>query len=80
MCLIMEITPDIYVKLQHIEDQIGRLVSDAESEKHTRKERNSDIDKRLLVLEKDKIKKDYLFWIALGAGYILRLLIEKMFK
>ncbi len=80
----MEITPDIYVKLQHIEDQIGRLISDAESEKEVRKDRNAIIDRRLKILEDDKIKKDIIVWlfffVGSAAGSVITILIEKFLK
>jgi hypothetical protein len=43
---------EIVVRLTEIQMQIGRLVSDAESEKEFRKERNREIEKRLRDLEK----------------------------
>lgn len=42
------------MKLQGLEFQIGRLVSDAESEKEFRKQRNMEIEKRLRELEQWK--------------------------
>lgn len=42
---------EVLYKLQALEFQIGRLVSDAESEKDFRKQRNNEIDRRLRELE-----------------------------
>jgi len=41
----------ILIQLAEIKLQIGRLVSDAESEKEFRKKRNDDFEKRLRALE-----------------------------
>lgn len=49
---------DVWIKLEKIEFQIGRLVSDAESEKDVRRDRNNEIDRRISVLEVDKIVRD----------------------
>lgn len=42
---------EILMKLQNLEFQVGRLVSDAESEKEFRKQRNMEVEKRLRELE-----------------------------
>lgn len=44
----------ILMKLQKLELQINRLVSDAESEKEFRKQRNREIEERLRKLEEWK--------------------------
>ncbi len=44
----------ILMKLQNLELQINRLVSDAESEKEFRKQRNREIEERLRKLEEWK--------------------------
>ena len=49
---------EIFRKLEHMEHQINRLVSDAESEKAVRRDRNTEIDRRLKELEIDKIIRD----------------------
>ncbi len=43
---------EIFLKLERIELQVGRLVADAESEKEVRRDRNKEIDRRLASLEK----------------------------
>lgn len=45
---------EILMKLQNLEFQVGRLVSDAESEKEFRKQRNMEIEKRLREIEQWK--------------------------
>lgn len=67
---------DILIHLEKIEGQVNRLVADAESEKNTRKERNADIDRRLLILEKDKIKKDLVIWGMLLIGGVAGSVIQ----
>lgn len=42
---------EIFLKLERIEFQVGRLISNAESEKEFRKERNKEIERRLVALE-----------------------------
>lgn len=49
---------DIFIELEKIKLQLGRLVSDAESEKELRKERNKNIELRIKALETDKIQRD----------------------
>lgn len=44
-------TEKIHIQLTKITEQINRLVSDAESEKETKKERNRTMDERLAKLE-----------------------------
>ncbi len=77
--------------LIQIKEQLNRLVSDAESEKITRKERNREVDARIdkvsgrvHVLEDDKIKKDLLIWgmLLIGGvlGSLITLGIEKLLK
>ncbi len=44
----------IMIRLAEIQSQIGRLVSDAESEKEFRKQRNKEVEDRLRDLEKWK--------------------------
>jgi flagellar motor component MotA len=55
---------EIRERLIRMEQQINRLVSDAESEKDVRRERNKDIDKRLSDIEK---------WIAKWGGAFVAL-------
>jgi hypothetical protein len=55
---------DIRERLIRMEAQINRLVSDAESEKMVRRDRNKDIDKRLADIEK---------WIAKWGGAFVAL-------
>lgn len=43
---------EILLQLARMEQQINRLVSDAESEKDVRRDRNKEIDRRLAELEK----------------------------
>ncbi len=45
---------EILLKLQELQWQVGRLVSDAESEKEFRKQRNAEIEKRIRELEQWK--------------------------
>ena len=45
---------EIFLKLERLEFQIGRLVSDAESEKEFRKERNIEVERRLREIDKWK--------------------------
>lgn len=45
---------EILLKLERMEFQIGRLVSDAESEKEFRKERNIEVERRLREIDKWK--------------------------
>lgn len=45
---------EIFLKLERMEFQIGRLVSDAESEKEFRKQRNIEVEKRMRELEQWK--------------------------
>lgn len=47
---------EIFLKLERIELQVGRLVSDAESEKELRKDRNKETDRRLSEIEKWQAK------------------------
>lgn len=47
---------EILIKLERIEAQQNRLISDYESEKELRKERTKDIYKRILDLEKWQAK------------------------
>ena len=45
---------ELFLKLERLEFQIGRLVSDAESEKEFRKERNIEVERRLREIDKWK--------------------------
>ena len=45
---------EILLKLQELQFQVGRLVSDAESEKQFRKIRNIEVEKRMRELEQWK--------------------------
>lgn len=47
---------DMLSKLEKIEFQVSRLVSDAESEKHVRRDRNREIDRRIAEIEKWQAK------------------------
>lgn len=47
---------EILVTQMRMEAQLGRLISDYESEKDTRKRRNESIDKRIADLEKWQAK------------------------
>lgn len=47
---------EIFLQLEKITGQLARLVSDAESEKETRRDRNKEIDRRLAELEKWQAK------------------------
>lgn len=55
---------EILQQLEALKFQVGRLVSDAESEKEVRRDRNKDIDKRLSDIEK---------WIAKWGGAFVAL-------
>ncbi len=81
----------ILIELQKLNDQIGRIVSDIESEKRTRKERNKEFDQiidkisgRVHILEDDKIKKDLMVWIMLilgtGLGSLITIIIQEIIK
>lgn len=50
----MQDAQEILMKLQAMEFQINRLVSDAESEKEFRKQRNREIEERLRKIEEWK--------------------------
>lgn len=47
---------DIRARLIRMEGQINRMVSDAESEKDVRRDRNKEIDRRLSEIEKWQAK------------------------
>lgn len=80
----MDSNHDILVELEKIKSQLDRLVSDAESEKDTRKERNKLIDKRIKDLEDDKIKRDTTIMvikaIIIGLATIIGFIISKLLK
>lgn len=48
----MEHLQDILHKLDTLQIQVNRLVSDAESEKNVRRDRNKEIDRRLTEVER----------------------------
>lgn len=78
----------ILLALEKLKFQYELLVADAESEKETRRRRNTKIDDRLDALEIDKIKRDTTiknFIILAGAigtiaGIILTLVAKYIFK
>lgn len=78
----------ILLALEKLKFQYELLVADAESEKETRRSRNTKIDTRLDALEIDKIKRDTTiknFIILAGAigtiaGIILTLVAKYIFK
>lgn len=78
----------ILLALEKLKFQYELLVADAESEKETRRRRNTKIDNRLDALEIDKIKRDttikniaILFGIVgTIVGIILTLVAKYIFK
>lgn len=79
---------DLILGVQHLKDQLNRIVSDIESEKEVRRERNTGIDKRLHDLEVDKIVRDTtiknvgILWGVIGTitGAALTIIINHYFK
>lgn len=81
-----EVIQGILLRLSTIEGQTGRIVSDAESEKETRKTRNDGFDKRIRTLEdkssvqegKNKITDRLLIIVSsVIVGLILWLITKK---
>lgn len=62
---------------EHLRYQVGRLMSNEESEKETRRRRNEGTDKRLKVLEDDKVARDTVIKILawMNAGTIITLIV-----
>lgn len=58
--------PSIHDRLLKMEHQVGRLVSDAESEKDTRARTNNDFESRLRKLEKG-------FYTAIGICIVVNI-------
>lgn len=69
---------EILMKLQAMELQIGRLVSDAESEKEFRKQRNIEIEERLRKIEEWKSELTGKLVIIGVLGTVLASIIVKV--
>lgn len=69
---------EILMKLQGLEFQVGRLVSDAESEKEFRKQRNREIEDRLRDLEQWKSELNGKLVVIGILGTILASIIVKV--
>ena len=55
-------------RVVRLETQVGRIVSDIESEKRTRASVHSDLFKRILALEKGQ-------WVLVGVGCTLQIVL-----
>jgi hypothetical protein len=67
-------------RVVRMETQVGRLVSDAESEKDTRRRVNQDIDKRFTATDARLSKIERTIWTAAGALAVIIFAIEFVVK
>lgn len=67
-------------KLVEHEMQLKRLVSDAESEKATRRRSNDNISSRFTGINERLDRHESWFWMAIGGGAVVIFLIELVFK
>lgn len=58
------------------EQQINRIVADAESEKDTRRRVNVHIEERLTRIYDALSKHERWFWMAIGGGSVILFIVE----
>lgn len=63
-----------------LKEQVGRLVSDAESEKDTRRRVNADIFERFKAFDERLRKIDKSIWMATGAIGVIVFLVNLLMK
>jgi hypothetical protein len=71
---------ELWERVAVLKEQVGRLVSDAESEKDTRRRVNADIFERFKVFEERLRKIDKSIWLATGAISVIVLLVNLLAK
>jgi hypothetical protein len=67
-------------RVVRVETQMGRLVSDAESEKDTRRRVNQSIDQRFAATDLRLNKIERTIWTAAGALAVIIFVIEFVVK
>lgn len=67
---------DIIARLIKLETQVGRLVSDAESEKGTRRRSSEHFEHRLDVIEAGQHKTDRLVYMGMGGLAVLEIFLR----
>ncbi len=67
---------EVTIKIVQIEEQLARLVSDAESEKDTRQRANSSINTSLREIEARLLKQERLIYMGLGGLGVLQFILS----
>ena len=67
---------DLSERVVRLETQLGRLVSDSESEKDTRRRVNEHFEKKLDSFNERMRKIEHSIWMAAGAVGILVLIVN----
>ncbi len=67
-------------RIVRMETQVGRLVSDAESEKDTRRRANETIEKRFTATDERLHKLERTIWTATGALAVIIAVIQIVLK
>lgn len=67
---------DLTIKVVQIEEQLARLVSDAESEKDTRRRVNDGISNQLREIEVRQTKLERIIYMGLGGLAVLQFLLS----
>lgn len=68
------------VRIAILETQMGRIVSDIESEKDTRARVNSEIMESLRAIDSAQRKTEKIIWSGLGALAVLQFALSVIFK
>lgn len=66
--------------LIRLDTQVKRIISDIDSEKDTRKRRNTSIDERLEKVNRRLDKHEIWFALAIGGGAVLLFVLKLVFK
>ena len=67
---------DLTIKVVQIEEQLARLVSDAESEKDTRRRVNDGISNQLREIDARQTKLERIIYMGLGGLAVLQFLLS----
>lgn len=67
---------EITIKVVQIEEQLARLVSDAESEKDTRRRVNEGLSKQLREIEDRQRKQERIIYMGLGGLAVLQFILS----
>lgn len=72
--------PEAEIRVAVLETQMGRLVSDQESEKGTRSRANDMILSQLKEIVSDQRKIEKIVWTGIGGLAVLQFVIALLFK